>query len=239
MERALVVVFQNEKDAYEGKKALLQLDREGSVTLYAHTVIVKRADGTYDYKESDEPGPIGTLLGTAVAGLIGALGGPAAGIVGAVSGLTAGGAYDIDNARIADDFVEDVSQALLPGRAALIAQIDEDWTTPVDARMEALGGIVFRRALSEVQEDMNDEDVDAMKADIAEFKAEQATANAERKAKLQQRIDALQAKIQAQQKKNEDRREAHAKRQAAKNEILKKNAKKAGRALRELAETPV
>lgn len=34
MDRMLVVVFDNETKAYEGKKALLQLDNEGSISVY-------------------------------------------------------------------------------------------------------------------------------------------------------------------------------------------------------------
>ena len=34
MDRMLVVVFGNETKAYEGKKALLQLDNEGSISVY-------------------------------------------------------------------------------------------------------------------------------------------------------------------------------------------------------------
>ena len=34
---------------------------------------------------------------------------------------------------------------------ALVAEIREDWTTPLDQSMEAVGGKVFRRALSEVK----------------------------------------------------------------------------------------
>ena len=33
MERMLVVVFDNEKKAYEGKSALSELEREGSITV--------------------------------------------------------------------------------------------------------------------------------------------------------------------------------------------------------------
>ena len=39
MDRMLVVVFDNENKAYEGKKALLQLDGEGSISVYAYTVL--------------------------------------------------------------------------------------------------------------------------------------------------------------------------------------------------------
>ena len=35
MERMLVVVFDNEKKAHQGKSALAELQREGGVTVYA------------------------------------------------------------------------------------------------------------------------------------------------------------------------------------------------------------
>jgi hypothetical protein len=71
------------------------------------------------------------------------------------------------------------------------------------------------------------------------MKSEISKANAEQKAKLQKKIDQLNAKIDAQQKKAKDRREAFQARQKAKAAILKKNAAAAGRALKDLANTPV
>ena len=156
--------------------------------------------------------------------------------IGALSGLALGAFYDIDTARVGEDFVDDVSKSLTPNKVAVIAEIDEEWTTPVDTRMEALGGIVFRRALWEVQEKIDDEDIAAMKADLAQFKSEISKAHADRKAKLQKKIDQLQARIDAQQKKATERREAFEARQKAKRAILKKNAAAAGRALKELAQ---
>ena len=67
--------------------------------------------------------------------------------IGALSGLTFGAFYDIDTARVGEDFVDDVSKSLTPNKVAIVAEIDEEWTAPVDTRMEALGGTVFRRAL--------------------------------------------------------------------------------------------
>src|SRR5437879_6568330 len=58
-------------------------------------------------------------------------------------------------------------------KVALVAEIEEDWTTPVDIRMEAIEGLVFRRALSEVKHQVHEENVNSMKADMAQFKAEQ------------------------------------------------------------------
>ena len=73
MERMLVVVFDNEKKAFEGRSALRQLEVEGSISIYAGAVVVKHADGTVSVKQLDD-GPIGTLTGTAVGSLIGLLG---------------------------------------------------------------------------------------------------------------------------------------------------------------------
>jgi uncharacterized membrane protein len=233
----LVVVFDSETKAYEGESALRQLEREGSISAYAGAVVVKNADGTASVKQFDDFGPVGGLVGTSVGSLIGLLGGPVALAIGATSGLALGALFDLDNARVGVDFIDEVSKSLKPTKVALVAEIEEDWTTPVDTRMEALGGTVIRRALSDVQEDVWEKDVAAMKADLAQLKAEASKAHADRRAKLQSRIDQLQARIDAQQAKAKERHEAFRTRQESKRAILKKNAAAAGRALKDLAAT--
>jgi len=224
MDRMLVVVFDTEKKAYEGKKALHQLEDEGSIAVYAYAVVGRNADGTTTVKQSDDPGPLGTLVGTSVGALIGLLGGPIGVAIGASAGLAVGGTVDVDNARIGEDFIDDVRQQLLPSRFAVVADIQEDWTTPVDTRMEAIGGTVYRRALSEVKDTADDEDVAAMKADLAQMKAEHAKAHADRKAKLQEKINQLDSKIQAQLEKFKQRRQAAEAQAKAKVEVLKAKA---------------
>jgi uncharacterized membrane protein len=239
MERMLVVVFDNEKKAYEGESALKQLERDGSLSIYAGAVVVKHADGTVSVKQVDDGGPVGSLAGTAVGGLIGLLGGPVVAAVGAASGLTLGVLYDADNARIGEDFLDDVSKSLTPNKVAVVANVEEEWTTPVDTRMEALGGIVFRRALWEVEKTVNDKEIAAMKADLKQLKTEISQAEADRKAKLQKKIDQLGAKIDAKIIKAAQQQDAFEARQKTKSDVLKKNAAAAGRALKELAKTPV
>jgi uncharacterized membrane protein len=213
MDRMLVIVFDNEVKAYEGKKALLQLDNEGSISVYAYAVLAKHADGTATVKQGDDSGSLGTLVGTSLGSLIGLLGGPAGLAIGAAAGFGVGGAADLNNARIGEDFIDDVSKMLLPNRVAVVAEIEEDWVTPVDTRMEAIGGTVFRRALSDVKKTVDNEEVAGMKADFAQLKAEHAKAHADHKAKLQEKINQLDSKIQVQLQKAKDRREA-AERQA-------------------------
>jgi uncharacterized membrane protein len=224
MDRMLVVVFDNETKAYEGKKALLQLDGEGSISVYAYAVLAKHADGTATVKQGDDSGPIGTLLGTSFGSLIGLLGGPAGLAIGASAGLAVGAAADLNNAGIGEDFIDDVTKVLLPNRVAVVAEIEEDWTTPVDTRMEAIGGSVFRRALSDVKQTIHEENVAAMKVDLAQMKAEHAKAHADRKAKLQEKMNQLDSKIQAQLQKAKDRREALERQAQAKVEVLKAKA---------------
>jgi uncharacterized membrane protein len=239
MERMLVVAFDNETKAYEGETALRDLEREGSITTFARAVVVKQADGTTSVRQIDDPGPVGGLVGTSVGSLIGLLGGPAGVAIGAASGLAVGAVFDFDDARVGADFVTEVSKSLTPNKAVVIAEVDEEWTTPVDTRMEALGGTVFRRALWEVRESLREEEAAALKADLAQLKDEASKARADRKAKLQKKVDQLQAKIDAQKKRATQRHEAFEARQKAKREVLKKNAAAAGRALKELAKTPV
>jgi len=224
MDRMLVVVFDNDKNAYEGKKALLQLDREGSITVYAHAVLAKHVDGSATLQQVDDFGPLGTLVGTSLGSVIGLLGGPAGLAVGAATGAIAGGAFDLNNARIGGDFIDDVTRTLSPNKVAVVAEIEEDWTTPVDTRMEALGGFVVRRALSEVARTVDNEEIAAMKADLAQLKAEHAKAHAERKAKLQSKINELDAKIQARVKKAKDGLAAAKHQAQAKFQLLKTKA---------------
>jgi uncharacterized membrane protein len=224
MDRMLVVVFDNEAKAYEGKQAPLQLDGEGSISVYAYAVLAKHADGTATIQQGDDSGPIGSLVGTSFGSLIGLLGGPVGLAIGASAGLAAGSFADLNNARIGDDFIDDVSKVLLPNRIAVVSEVEEDWTTPVDTRMEAIGGIVFRRALSDVKDTIHDENVAAMKADLAQMKAEHAKAHADRKAKLQEKINQLDSKIQTQLQKAKDAREAAQRQAQAKVRVLEAKA---------------
>ncbi len=172
-------------------------------------------------------------------GLIGLLGGPVGAAVGAASGLALGALYDVDNARVGEGFLDDVSKSLTPNKVAVVAEVEEEWTTPVDTRMEALGGTVLRRALWEVEKTVDEQEGAAMKADLEQLKSEISKAHADRKAKLQKKIDRARGEDGRAAEETIQRREAFEARQKAKKDILKKNAAAAGRALKQLAHTPV
>jgi uncharacterized membrane protein len=224
MDRMLVVVFDNESKAYEGRKALMELDIDGSISVYGHAVVVKHPDGTTKVQQSDDGARLGTVVGTALGSLIGLLIGPAGLAIGAPLGFLGGVTAEMNKVRIGEDFIDDVAAVLLPNKAAVVAEIEEDSTNPVDTRMEALGGTVLGRALSEVKHTIHDEHIAAMKADLAQMEAEHAKAHVERKAKLQEKINQLDSKLQAQLQKAKERREAAEREDQAKVELLKTKA---------------
>jgi len=193
----LVVVFDDEAKAYEGARALKELDTEGSIAIHAETVIGKNADGTVAVKQSKDDFPVRTVGGTAIGSLIGLLGGPAGLSVGAVAGAMAGSFADLNAAGVDAEYIDDVSATLTPGKCAVIADVSEEWVTPVDTRLEALGGTVVRTTRKSVENDQRAREIAELRAEIAQLKAEHAQARADRKAKIQARIDKLNARLQA------------------------------------------
>ena len=129
--------------------------------------------------------------------LVGLLGGPAGVLVGATAGAVIGTITDMEESGVTDEFVNDVTTTLSPGKAALVADISEERVTPLDARMEQIGGVVFRRARTLVQDTQDDRDTAAHRAEIEQLKAERAQARSDRLAKIDATIDHVRAKLEA------------------------------------------
>jgi hypothetical protein len=104
---------------------------------------------------------------------------------------------DVEHAGVTDEFVNEVNTAMTPGKFAVVADISEDWVTPLDTRMEEIGGVVFRRTRTEVKRMHHDQDVAAHRAEMEQLKAERAQARSERRAKIDARIDTLRRKLEA------------------------------------------
>jgi uncharacterized membrane protein len=235
MNRVLVVIFSEASSAFDGRDSLKSLDHEDLLTLYAYAIVTKKPDGTCDLIDSHELGGLPTVLGSSLGSLIGLLGGPAGFAIGTMAGFLAGLTTDLNRARVSADFVDEMSRELMPGKFALVADVDEDWTRWVDLRMQELGGIAYRETLSEVTDAANARDVAAMKADLATLKAEHAQAEVDRKAKLYGKINELETKIQQQLAKAKERRESAEGLAKAKVEILQS---KASAAKEKAAKTP-
>jgi uncharacterized membrane protein len=143
MNKMLVAVFDTEAAGFEGLSALRDLHAEGDITLYASAIIVKDKSGRIEARQVADSGPVGAAVGLATGGLIGILGGPAGVALGATIGGLGGFLFDLENSGVGATFIDDVSKSLTAGKAAVLADVDESWTTPVDTRMHKLGGMVF------------------------------------------------------------------------------------------------
>ncbi|MGO9241479.1 MAG: DUF1269 domain-containing protein [Bryobacteraceae bacterium] len=227
MEKMLVVVFDDESKAYEGSHALHQLDAEGNIAIHGEAVIKKNTDGTITVKQSEDDFPLRTLGGTAIGSLIGLLEGPIGLGIGAVAGAFAGSIGDLNVAGVNAEFLDEASAALARGKCAVVADVSEEWVTPVDTRMELLGGVVLRTPRSAVEDEQRAKEVATLRVEIAQLKAEYAQARANRKAKLQARIDTLNAKLDAKLERAEQRSKQIRTETEAKVEALQQKAAKA------------
>src|SRR5262245_22437000 len=141
MNKMLVAVFNNESQTFEGLTALKDLHKQGDITLYATAVLSKDPSGKVNVKQAADQGPIGTALGMLTGSMVGLLAGPVGMAVGASIGGLSGMVTDLNKSGIDIQFVDDVSKALSPGKAAVLADVEESWTTPVDTRVGNLGGL--------------------------------------------------------------------------------------------------
>jgi hypothetical protein len=124
------------------------------------------------------------------------------------------------------DFIDEVADYLRPGKAAVVAEVWEEWVVPVDTRMEKLGGVVYRRSRDEVLDIVIERDDRMMAADLAELEAEYDKATGEAKANLKKKIDAAKARLQATRDAIQARLEASQKATDAKIKMLQDQAAK-------------
>jgi Protein of unknown function (DUF1269) len=125
------------------------------------------------------------------------LGGPVGMVAGAMTGTLTGSLFDFAALGVGEDFLAEVSQNLTAGKVAVVADVDEDWVTPLDTRMEALGGVVFRRVRAEFMDAKIEQEIAADSAEFAELKAEYKQAVGDAKAKLKAKIDAAEQRLDA------------------------------------------
>ena len=200
MEKIIFISFNNENQAHEGVRALRELR---TVTLYAGALIAKDPNGKIVTKQFVLKRPAATLGGLLMDSLVGLLG-PAAIAIDSGSGALLGAAIDAAKRGISTEFIQAVENELASGKIGIIAEIDEEWVTPIDIRMEPLGATVFRQTRTQLEDAFFEREIEAQRTELAILESEKA-ANAKIKeaqkaaatdAKLQAKIEATRRKIQ-------------------------------------------
>lgn len=222
----LVATFPGEKETYKGLDALKDLNEKGDITLYAAAVLKKDASGKVDVKEAFDEGPVNTAFGTLTGALMGSLGGIPGAAMGIALGSMTGLLFDIGDSGVNVDFLNDISEVLIPGKVVLLAEIDEDWVTPVDTQLGMLGGEIFRRPRYEVVEDQLTRESEAFSKEMEELRQELSVAKSETKATLHKTQQSLVKRLEvvranAEAKLNQVNDEAEAKVQAVQAQLKK------------------
>ncbi len=165
MDNYVAIVFDNDTKAYDGLHALWNLDGEGDITMHGAAVVHRDGNGLTDVATKDTDPGLRTAIGVGIGALLGALAGPvgaaagasiaagtAAGI-GAAAGGFAGLTADAVKADEHDQAAYEAGFVLPNGKSAVIAEVSEDWTTPIDTMAQRLGGKVFRRSKGAIKDD--------------------------------------------------------------------------------------
>jgi uncharacterized membrane protein len=189
MENMMVIVFETETAVHDGALALKQLDEQGQISVHSIAVIEKNSDGTVGLAEEDEF-PTYAIKGTAVGSLIGLLEGPLGAVEGAKSGAMVGAADDLYNSEVNAEFLQKVASELSPSKYAVVADVSEEKMDPINTKMKALGGKIFRADKNAIE----NEQIKTFDKQISQMEKEKKSA--ERKAEIQTKIDELKAKRQ-------------------------------------------
>ena len=113
--------------------------------------------------------------------------------IGLGGGALLGSLTDLANLGVGGEFLDDVSKDLTPGKVAVIAEVSEEWVTPLNERMSKLGGIVHRTGRAAVEDELSQKEMASAKAELSQLKAEYEHTKTESKAKLKARIDEVEA----------------------------------------------
>lgn len=197
MSTFVVVIFPVQTKAYEGLRSLQDLHRQGSLTLYSHAVIERNSEGWLAVKVKQVEAPVEAGVSALVGGLVGLLAGPVGVAVGAGAGAVLGAVRDLLNVGVSNEFLATVIKELSPGTTAVVAEISEEWVTPLDGCMEALGGIVIRESRDDFVESEIRRRVDKRKAELVQRKAELSEARAEMVEAMKKRVNEAEQALRA------------------------------------------
>jgi uncharacterized membrane protein len=195
MERMLVATFDNEHKAHEGSVALQRLGDDGEIAVHTVRIFARDTDGVITSEEIHDALPEGTMGSTAVGSLLGLLGGPVGLAIGAAGGLLVGATADYAKKRVTTDFAQQVADELGPGRAAVVAEVDEEETAAVDARLQPLGTTVLRRDLSDLADREYEHEMAAIRSDLASVKAKLSARTAGLHAKTDAVVQRMERKL--------------------------------------------
>lgn len=196
MSKFAFIIFPDGEKLSEGVSVLEELDSDGSITIYSMAVAGKNEDDILFPKESAEASLVGTSTGALVGALTGLINGPVGGVAGLAGGALLGHAWDMFKYGLDVDFVKELAEHMADGEAAIVAEVSETWTAPLDQRIGAIGGTIFRTWRVNIEDQQIAQNLERAEAEYHEFKAEMLDAARKENAKLEARVDEANARLQ-------------------------------------------
>lgn len=179
--------------AYEALAKFGGLSSDG-VQVDAAVVVERAKDGQVRVTDGqDNEVGLGTLSGSSIGALVGILGGPLGMLLGFAGGALIGSSVDLDRSVGAEDVIGEMSQALAPGRAGVVAEVDENSPDAIDAFARETGAQLLRRSVDEVLDEL----AAAEAAADAAAQAARDKVREEKKAERKEKREELVAKIKA------------------------------------------
>ena len=152
MSDMIVLVFDNEANAFQMRDKLMSLQKQQLITLGDAAIVVRKANGKPKIKQLQSLVGAGALGGAFWGMFIGLLFfAPWLGLVaGAVGGALGGKMTDIG---VDDNFIKEVGSTIEPGQAALFLLVHEATGDKVMPELQSYGARVLQTSLSNEDEE--------------------------------------------------------------------------------------
>ncbi len=145
MSKLIVVSFSDDASIDEAIRALKKMQEERSIRLNASAIVARDTDGKLRAQVITHERHGATAIGALIGGLAGLPAGPLGAAIGAAGGALIGGSAEFINQRADSECADRISRELMPGKSAVVADVDEDGAAAFEARMQAIGGAVQRQ----------------------------------------------------------------------------------------------
>jgi uncharacterized membrane protein len=141
MTKFMAAIFENRESAGQARNAIRSLEREGSLSVRGLAVIERDAAGQLEIVEM--PGGVsGQTVSALLSELRSAISRLPAPALGLLEDL--GSWKDLVDFGVTPNFIQKLAFALIPGKAAVLAEIEEGWVIPLDTCIEGMGGVIMR-----------------------------------------------------------------------------------------------
>ncbi|HEY7168934.1 MAG TPA: hypothetical protein VIB79_30530 [Candidatus Binatia bacterium] len=180
MDKMIVAVFEAGMQAAAAGSAMTRLSNTGACVVYAFAVVVPddQKNGIVEFSNRDYADP---LLGAATQRLVDLIVHPPTESRAIRSRLAQAG--------VDQNFLDRIGRYLLPGKAAVVAEIEEQRTTALDMLLETHGSVGFRCARRETCEAEIASALNSLRREIQNLQRRLQECPAESKPELREQLD--------------------------------------------------